>query len=71
MIKSNKYITKEYKTLLNNAIVVLSIVFFAIIGINIVLAIIASDWIIRLCILTSLTMSVSSVWLLCSAIVIE
>lgn len=69
MIKSNKYITKEYKTLLNNATVVLSIVFFAIIGINIVLAIIASDWIIRLCVLTSLTMSVSSVWLLCSAIV--
>lgn len=58
----------EYKALLNNATVVLGIVLFAIIGINTLLAIIASDWAIRLFVLIGLTMSIGSVWLLYTAI---
>ena len=68
MISSGKYITNEYKALLNNATVVLGIVLFAIIGINTILATIASDWAIRLFVLIGLTMSVVSVWLLYTAI---
>ena len=41
MNSADKYITNEYKALLHNATVILSIVLFAIIGINAILAIIA------------------------------
>ena len=68
MNSSDKYITNEYKALLHNATVILSIVLFAIIGINAILAIIAPSWTIRLFVLIGLIMSVGSVWLLYTAI---
>ena len=64
MNSADKYITNEYKALLHNATVILSIVLFAIIGINAILAIIAPSWTIRLFVSIGLIMSVGSVWLL-------
>ena len=68
MNSADKYITNEYKALLHNATVILSIVLFAIIGINAILAIIAPSWTIRLFVSIGLLMSVGSVWLLYTAI---
>ena len=68
MNSADKYITNEYKALLHNATVILSIVLFAIIGINAILAIIAPSWTIRLFVSIGLIMSVGSVWLLYTAI---
>lgn len=68
MIRSGKYITNEYKALLSNAVVTLSIVLFAVIGINAILAIISPNWAIRLFVLLGLIMSVGSAWLLYPAI---
>ena len=68
MMSSSKYITNEYKALLSNAAVILSIVLFAIIGINVVLAMIAPNWIIRLFVLVGLIMSIGTVRLLYVAI---
>ena len=68
MMSSGKYITNEYKALLSNAAVILSIVLFAIIGINVVLAMIAPSWIIRLFVLVGLIMSIGAVRLLYVAI---
>ena len=67
-MSSGKYITNEYKALLSNAAVILSIVLFAIIGINVVLAMIAPSWIIRLFVLVGLIMSIGAVRLLYVAI---
>ena len=68
MNSADKYITNEYKALLHNATVILSIVLFAIIGINAILAIIAPSWTIRLFVSIGLIMSVGSVWLLYTSI---
>lgn len=63
MMSSSKYITNDYKTLLSNAAVILSIVLFAVIGMNAVLAIIAPSWTIRLFVLIGLIMSIGTAWL--------
>lgn len=68
MNDSGKYITNEYRSLLRNATVVLSIVLFAVIGINVVLAIIAPIWSIRLFVVFGLITSVMSVWFLYTSI---
>lgn len=68
MMSSGKYITNEYKVLLSNAAVILSIVLFAIIGINAVLVMIAPSWTIRLFVLVGLIMSIGTVRLLYVAI---
>lgn len=68
MMSSGKYITNEYTALLSNAAVILSIVLFAIIGINAVLAMIAPSWTIRLFVLVGLIMSIGTVRLLYVAI---
>lgn len=68
MMSSSKYITNEYKALLSNAAVILSIVLFAIIGINTVLVMIAPSWTIRLFVLVGLIMSIGTVRLLYVAI---
>lgn len=68
MMSSGKYITNEYTALLNNAAVILSIVLFAIIGINAVLTMIAPSWTIRLFVLVGLIMSIGTVRLLYVAI---
>lgn len=68
MNSSGIYITNEYKALLDNATVILSIVLFAIIGINVVLAAIAPDWAIGLFVSIGLMTSVASIWLLYAAI---
>lgn len=68
MMSSGKYITNEYKALLSNAAVILSIVLFAIIGINTVLVMIAPSWTIRLFVLVGLIMSIGAVRLLYVAI---
>lgn len=68
MNSSGKYITNEYKALLDTATVILSIVLFAIIGINVVLAAIAPDWAIWLFVSIGLMTSVASIWLLYAAI---
>ena len=68
MMSSGKYITNEYKALLSNAAVILSIVLFAIIGINTVLVMIAPSWTIRLFVLVGLIMSIGTVRLLYVAI---
>lgn len=67
-MSSGKYITNEYKALLSNAAVILSIVLFAIIGINTVLVMIAPSWTIRLFVLVGLIMSIGTVRLLYVAI---
>lgn len=67
-MSSGKYVTNEYKALLNNAAVILSIVLFAIIGINAVLTMIAPSWTIRLFVLVGLIMSIGTVRLLYVAI---
>lgn len=64
MITSRDYITNEYKTLLQNSILVLSIVLFAITSINIILVTIAPIWQIKLCLLPSVIASIVSAWLL-------
>ena len=63
-MSSGKYVTNEYKALLNNTAVILSIVLFAIIGINAVLAMIAPSWTIRLFVLVGLIMSMGTARLL-------
>ena len=68
MMSSGKYITNEYTALLSNAAVILSIVLFAIIGINTVLVMIAPSWTIRLFVLVGLIMSIGTVRLLYVAI---
>lgn len=68
MMSLGKYITNEYKALLSNAAVILSIVLFAIIGINTVLVMIAPSWTIRLFVLVGLIMSIGTVRLLYVAI---
>lgn len=68
MNNSGKYITNEYRSLLRNTTVVLSIVLFTVIGINGVLAIIAPIWTIRLFVMFGLITSVISVWFLFTAI---
>lgn len=68
MMSSGKYITNEYKAMLSNAAVILSIVLFAIIGINAVLVMIAPSWTIRLFVLVGLIMSIGTVRLLYVAI---
>ena len=68
MMSSGKYITNEYKALLSNAAVILSIVLFAIIGINTVFVMIAPSWTIRLFVLVGLIMSIGTVRLLYVAI---
>lgn len=67
-MSSGKYITNEYKAMLSNAAVILSIVLFAIIGINAVLVMIAPSWTIRLFVLVGLIMSIGTVRLLYVAI---
>lgn len=68
MMSSGKYITNEYKAMLSNAAVILSIVLFVIIGINAVLAMIAPSWTIRLFVLVGLIMSIGTVRLIYVAI---
>lgn len=68
MITSRYYITNEYKTLLRNSTLVLSILLFAITSINIVLAIIAPIWQLKLCLLSSVIASIVSAWLLYKAV---
>ena len=68
MNNSGKYITNEYRALLHNATVALSIVLFAVIGINVFLAVIAPIWTIRLFVVLGLITSVASVWFLYTAI---
>ena len=48
MATAHRYITKEYRALLRNAALVLSIVMFAVVGFDITLSIIAPNWPIRL-----------------------
>lgn len=68
MISMGKYITNEYKSLLYNATLVLSIILLAVIGINVILAIIAPIGSIKLFVILGLITSVASVGLLYTAI---
>ena len=68
MAASVKYITYEYKTLLHNAAIVLSIVMLAVIGVNSVLAFMAPNWPIRLISFAGILFGVSSCWLLYTSI---
>lgn len=61
---SNMFVVNEYKTLSYNVIFVLSIVMLAILFINLSLITIAPNWIIRLCLGTSVLGSLTSSWLL-------
>lgn len=63
-----KYITKEYKVLLNNTTIILSIILLTIISINTNLVINAPNWTIRSFVLICLIMCVESIWLLYSTI---
>lgn len=62
------YITKEYKALLHNAVLVLSIVMFAVVGFDITLAVIAPSWSIRLFVSTGVLMSILAIWFLYTAV---
>lgn len=68
MAASVRYITYEYKTLLHNAAIVLSIVMLAVIGVNSFLAFMAPSWPIRLISFAGTLFGVSSGWLLYTAI---
>jgi len=68
MVTGHRYITNEYKTLLHNATMVLSIVMLAVIGANTALAFIAPSWPIRLISLAGMLISIGSGWLLYTAI---
>lgn len=68
MTTVHRYITKEYRALLRNATLVLSIVMFAVVGFDITLAIIAPSWPIRLFVSTGVMMSLLAVWFLYTAV---
>ena len=68
MAASARYITYEYKTLLHNAAIVLSIVMLAVIGVNSFLAFMAPSWPIRLISFAGTLFGVSSCWLLYASI---
>ena len=62
MAASVRYITYEYKTLLHNAAIVLSIVMLAVIGVNSFLAFMAPSWPIRLISFAGTLFGVCSCW---------
>lgn len=68
MITAHKYITKDYKALLRNATLVLSIVIFAIVGFDITLTIIAPSWPIRIYVSVGVLMSLLAAWFLYTAV---
>lgn len=68
MATAHRYITKEYRALLRNAALVLSIVMFAVVGFDITLSIIAPNWPIRLFVSTGVLMSMLAVWFLYTAV---
>lgn len=68
MATSDRYITNEYKALLHNAAIVLSIVYLTELGADAVLAFIAPSWQIRLITFAGVLFSVSSGWLIYTAI---
>ena len=68
MAASVRYITYEYKTLLHNAAIVLSIVMLAVIGVNSFLAFMAPSWPIRLISFAGTLFGVCSCWLLYTSI---
>jgi len=68
MITAHKYITKEYRALLRNATLVLSIVMFAVVAFDIILAIIAPNWPIRLFVSAGVLMSMLAAWFLYTAV---
>lgn len=65
---SSKYVTYEYKILLYNGVLVLSIVLFMILCINIALVAIAPNWAMKLYLLTGVLGSLASTWLLFKAV---
>ncbi|MGM9763090.1 MAG: hypothetical protein ACI3ZQ_03610 [Candidatus Cryptobacteroides sp.] len=65
---SSKYITKEYKVLLKDTAFVLSIVLFAVTGVNAILTIIAPTWPIRIFTTICIICSILSGWLLYTAV---
>lgn len=68
MTTVHRYITKEYRALLRNATLVLSIVMFAVVGFDITLSIIAPNWSIRLFVSAGVLMSMLAVWFLYTAV---
>lgn len=68
MITAHKYITKDYKALLGNATLVLSIVILAIVGFDITLTIIAPSWPIRIYVSIGVLMSLLAAWFLYTAV---
>lgn len=68
MTTAPKYITKEYRAMLRNAALVLSIVMFAIVGFDTTLAIIAPSWPIRLFVSVGVLTSLLATWLLYTAV---
>lgn len=68
MITAHRYITKNYRALLHNATLVLSIVMFAVVGFDITLAVIAPNWPIRLFVSAGVLMSMLAAWLLYTAV---
>ena len=68
MTTEHRYITKEYRALLRNAALVLSIVMFAVVGFDIRLSIIAPNWSIRLFVSAGVLMSMLAVWFLYTAV---
>lgn len=62
------YMTSEYRTLLRNAAIVLSIVMLAVIGADVVLAVVAPSWPIRLISLAGSLVSIGSGFLLYTSI---
>ena len=68
MTTTHRYITKEYRALLRNAALVLSIVMFAVVGFDIILTIIAPNWPIRLFVSAGVLMSMLAVWFLYTAV---
>lgn len=68
MAASVRYITYEYKILLHNAAIVLSIVMLTVIGVNSFLAFMAPSWPIRLISFAGTLFGVCSCWLLYTSI---
>lgn len=68
MTTIHRYITKEYKVLLRNATLVLSIVMCTVVAFDIALAIIAPNWPIRLFVSAGALMSMLAVWFLYTAV---
>lgn len=64
MGNSNKYITQEYKAMLTDSALVLSLVLFALIGVNTFFIIVAPTWFIRIFATLGLVFSILSAWLL-------